>query len=119
MQTFDALYDAGKQIVMTSDRLPKDIPDLESRLLSRLEWGLIVDICQPDFETCIAILRKKAQEENMNISDEVIDFIAKKVSGNTRKLEAALIKLVGFSNLIKNEISIPLARELLEDIITD
>ncbi|HAJ33128.1 MAG TPA: chromosomal replication initiator protein DnaA [Candidatus Atribacteria bacterium] len=115
--TFNTLYDSNKQIVITSDRPPKDIPTLENRLISRFEWGLITDIQPPDFETRIAILRKKAQSENLNVPAEVIDFIAEKIPSNIRQLEGALTKLVAFSTFTKKELSVSLAQNILKDII--
>jgi len=114
---FNALYKANKQIVITSDRPPKDITTLEERLISRFEWGLITDIQSPDFETRIAILRKKAQIENLNVPGEVLDFIAKKIPSNIRQLEGALTKLVAFSAFTKKELSVSLAQNILKDII--
>jgi len=115
--TFNTLYDSNKQIVITSDRPPKDIPTLENRLISRFEWGLITDIQPPDFETRVAILRKKAQAENLSVPAEVIDFIAEKIPSNIRQLEGALTKLVAFSTFTKKELSISLAKDILKDII--
>lgn len=115
--TFNTLYESNKQIVITSDRPPKDIPTLENRLVSRFEWGLITDIQPPDFETRIAILRKKAQSENLSIPNEVIDFIAEKIPSNIRQLEGALTKLTAYSTLTKKGLSVSLAREILKDII--
>jgi len=115
--TFNTLHDSNKQIVITSDRPPKDIPTLENRLISRFEWGLITDIQPPDFETRIAILRKKAQAENLSVPTEVIDFIAEKIPSNIRQLEGALTKLVAFSTFTKKELSISLAQDILKDII--
>lgn len=115
--TFNTLYDSNKQIVITSDRPPQEIPTLEDRLISRFECGLITDIQPPDLETRIAILRKKAQTENLNIPDEVINFIAEKIPSNIRQLEGALNKLIAFSTLTKNNLSTSLAQEILKDII--
>jgi len=115
--TFNTLYDSNKQIVITSDRPPKDIPTLENRLISRFEWGLITDIQPPDYETRIAILRKKAQAENLSVPSEVIDFIAEKIPSNIRQLEGSLTKLVAFSTFTKKELSVSLARDILKDII--
>lgn len=115
--TFNTLYDSNKQIVITSDRPPKDIPTLENRLISRFEWGLITDIQPPDLETRIAILRKKAQAENLSVPTEVIDFIAEKIPSNIRQLEGALTKLVAFSFFTKKELSVSLAQDILKDII--
>ena len=114
-QIFNALYKASKQIVITSDRPPKDITNLEERLISRFKWGLITDIPPPDFETRIDILRKKAQSENLNVPNEVIDFIAEKIYSNPRQLEEALAKLIAHSVLTKKELSIPLAQEILKN----
>jgi len=115
--TFNTLYDSNKQIVITSDSPPKDIPTLENRLISRFEWGLITDIQPPDLETRIAILRKKAQSENLNVPSEVINFIAEKIPSNIRQLEGALTKLVAFSTFTKKELSVSLAQNILKDII--
>jgi len=116
--TFNALYDAGKQIIISSDKPPKEITTLEERLRSRFEWGLIADIQQPDLETRIAILRKKAQLENLTIANEVMIFIADKVASNIRELEGALNKVVAFASLTKNEITPELAAEALKDILS-
>jgi len=115
--TFNTLYESNKQIVITSDRPPKDITTLEERLISRFEWGLITDIQAPDYETRIAILRKKGQAENLNVPNEVIDFIAEKIPSNIRQLEGALTKLTAYSTLTKKELSVFLARDILKDII--
>ena len=113
---FNTLYEANKQIVITSDRSPKDITTLEERLTSRFEWGLTTDIQFPDFETRIAILRKKAQTENLNVPDGVINFIAGKVISSPRQLEGALTKITAYSTLTKKELSVPLAWAVLKDI---
>lgn len=115
--TFNTLYESNKQIVITSDRPPKDITTLEERLISRFEWGLTTDIQAPDYETRIAILRKKSQSENLNVPDEVIDFIAEKIPSNIRQLEGALTKLTAYSTLTKKELSVSLAQNILKDII--
>lgn len=115
--TFNTLYESNKQIAITSDRPPKEITTLEERLISRFEWGLTTDIQPPDLETRIAILRKKAQTENLNVPAEVIDFIAEKISSNIRQLEGALTKLVAFSTFNKKELSVSLAQNILKDII--
>jgi chromosomal replication initiator protein len=115
--TFNTLYESSKQIVITSDRPPKDITTLEERLISRFEWGLTTDVQAPDYETRIAILRKKAQSESLNIPAEVIDFIAEKIPSNIRQLEGALTKLTAYSTLTKKELSVPLTQEILKDII--
>lgn len=116
--TFNALYEANKQIILSSDRPPKEIPTLEDRLRSRFEWGLIADIQAPDFETRMAILKKKADVENLNIPNEVMVYIATKIKSNIRELEGALIRIVAFSSLTNKEISVELAAEALKDIIS-
>lgn len=116
--TFNTLYEANKQIIISSDRPPKEIATLEDRLRSRFEWGLITDIQSPDYETRVAILRKKAQlEELNNISDDTIAFIADKVNSNIRELEGALIRVTAFSKLEKREATPQLAAEILKDVI--
>jgi len=115
--TFNALHESRKQIVITSDRPPKDLTTLEERLISRFEWGLTADIGPPELETREAILRKKAQEENLSVPDEVINFIADKISSNIRQLEGALTKLVAYSTINKKELSVPSAQNILKDII--
>ncbi|MBP7562342.1 MAG: chromosomal replication initiator protein DnaA [Candidatus Cloacimonetes bacterium] len=120
--TFNALYEAKKQIVMTSDRPPKDIPDLENRLVTRFEWGLLADLKSPDFETRVAILRKKAEAEHIELSDEVIDFIAEKISTNVRALEGSLIRILAYSsynNINPDCIDIYTAQEILSDMISE
>ncbi|KDR96382.1 chromosomal replication initiator protein [Peptoclostridium litorale DSM 5388] len=116
--TFNALHEANKQIIISSDRTPKEIPTLEDRLRSRFEMGLIADIQPPDFETRIAILYKKAQNENIEIENEVMAYIAKNIKSNIRELEGALIRVVAYSSLTNNDISLELAVEALKDIIT-
>lgn len=116
--TFNALYEANKQIILSSDRPPKEIPTLEDRLRSRFEWGLIADIQPPDFETRMAILKKKADVEKLNIPNEVMAYIATKIKSNIRELEGALIRIVAFSSLTNKEISVDLAIEALKDIIS-
>jgi chromosomal replication initiator protein len=111
--TFNALYNENKQIVLTSDRSPKEITTLEERLRSRFEWGLITDIQPPDLETRIAILKKKVEANNIYISDDVIQFIAENITKNIRKLEGALIKLLAFASLTGHEISLEMASEAL------
>ena len=116
--TFNALHSANKQIIISSDRPPKDLETLESRLLSRFEWGLIADISSPDYETRMAILRKKEELDGYNIDDEVIRYIATNIKSNIRELEGALNKLVALSNLENREITISMAEEVLKDIIS-
>ena len=117
--TFNALHDANKQIILSSDRPPKEIPTLEDRLRSRFEWGLIADIQAPDFETRMAILKKKADVENLNIPNEVMVYIATKIKSNIRELEGALIRIVAYSSLTNRDISVDLASEALKDIISN
>lgn len=114
--TFNALHDANKQIIISSDRTPKEIPTLEDRLRSRFEMGLIADIQAPDFETRIAILRKKAQVENRDIPNEVMVHIAKNIKSNIRELEGALVRVIAYSDLTKKDITYELACEALKDI---
>lgn len=115
--TFNTLYEANKQIIISSDRPPKDIPTLEDRLRSRFEWGLITDIQPPDYETRIAILQKKAQVENLHVSDEVINFIADRINSNIRELEGALIRVSAYSSFTDNVMDKQTAAELLKDIL--
>jgi len=115
--TFNALYGAEKQIVVTSDRPPKAIPTLEDRLVSRFEWGLITDIQSPDYETRVAILRKKVEKENVQISDDVLALIADQVKSNIRELEGSLIKLVVHAGVYGNEITLDVANEVLKDFV--
>jgi chromosomal replication initiator protein len=115
--TFNALHEEHKQIVISSDRQPKEIPTLEDRLRSRFEWGLITDIQPPDLETRIAILRKKAKAENLEIPNEAMIYIASQIDTNIRELEGALIRVVAYSSLINQDITAHLAAEALKDII--
>ena len=115
--TFNALYDAQKQIILTSDRPPKELPGLEERLVSRFEWGLVADIKPPDYETRVAILRKKAADDRIVLDDEVIDYIAHSCTASVRELEGAVIKLLAFSSLTNQEITPALARTALSGMI--
>ena len=115
--TFNSLHEANRQLIISSDRPPKEIPTLEERLRSRFEWGLITDIQKPDLETRIAILRKKADLEDLEIPNEVIINIANKIQSNIRELEGALIKVIAYSSLVNKEIDIDLAEEALKDLV--
>jgi chromosomal replication initiator protein len=118
--TFNALHEAQKQIVLTSDRPPTEIPGLESRLVSRFEWGMVADIGQPDLEHRIAILRKKAEQDHLELTipDDVLRFIAEYVRSSVRELEGCIIKLLLFASLKHREVTVELAREALADKIT-
>lgn len=113
--TFNALYNAGKQIVLTSDRPPKDIKGMEERLLSRFSWGLVTDIQPPDLETRIAILRRKVESENIYIAEDIVSYIADSVTSNIRELEGSLIRLLAYGSLRQQEITLELARKVLSD----
>lgn len=115
--TFNALHGANKQIVVTSDRPPKEIPTLEDRLVSRFEWGLITDIQPPDYETRLAILRKKVEKENIEIHDDVLALIADSVKSNIRELEGSLVKLLVHASVYKKEMTIDVASEVLKDFV--
>lgn len=117
--TFNALHEANKQLIISSDRTPKEIPTLEERLRSRFEWGLITDIQKPDLETRIAILRKKADLEELEVPNEVIIYIANKIQSNIRELEGALVKVIAYSSLVNKEIDTELAQEALKDLVVD
>jgi chromosomal replication initiator protein len=117
--TFNALFEGRKQMVLTSDRLPKEIPGLEDRLISRFEWGMVADIGQPDLEHRIAILRKKAHQDHLELTipDDVLRFIAEHIRSSVRELEGCIIKLLLFASLKNREVTIELAREALADKI--
>lgn len=117
--TFNALYDSHKQIVISSDKLPKDIPGLEERLRSRISWGLIADIQPPDIETKVAILCKKAETFNISISNEIGLFLAEHLGSNIRELEGALTRLRAYASLTGNEFNISMAKEILKDLLSD
>jgi chromosomal replication initiator protein len=114
--TFNDLYEARKQIVMTSDAAPKEIPDLEERLRSRFEWGLIADIQPPDFETRVAILKKKAEMERVALPDDVAYLIASRIKANIREIEGSLTRMIAFCALSNRSMSVDLAQEVLTDL---
>ncbi|MCR4652490.1 MAG: chromosomal replication initiator protein DnaA [Eubacterium sp.] len=116
--TFNALHGAGKQIIISSDRPPKDMDILEDRIRSRFEWGLMADIQMPDYETRMAILRKKQEIDGTSVDDDVLEYIASNVKSNIRELEGSLNKVIAFSNLEQKEIDIELAQKALRDIIS-
>ncbi len=116
--TFNALHENNKQIVISSDRPPKEIIKLEDRLRSRFEWGLITDIQPPDLETRIAILRKKSQNEGIYIPDEILTFIAQKIETNIRELEGALVRIIAYASLEDRQISLEFATEALKDLLS-
>ena len=115
--TFDVLRQNGKQIVLTSDRIPKELSGLEERLMSRFEWGLLADIRPPDFETRVAILQKKAEKDGVSIAPDVIAFVADQFTSNIRELEGAVLSLLAYSSLSQCDISIDVAREVLNNKI--
>jgi chromosomal replication initiator protein len=115
--TFNTLHEASRQIIITSDRPPKEIPTLEDRLRSRFEWGLIADIQPPDVETRIAILRKKAELDGMSVPDEVAEFIAQRIHSNIRELEGALVRVVAYANLTRAHMTVDLAAEVLKELL--
>ena len=115
--TFNALYESHKQIVLTSDKFPKEIPGLEERLRSRFEWGLIADIQPPDIEMKVAILKKKAEIAKIDLPDDVAMFIGSSSANNIRELEGMLVRLGAYSSLTKNKITLTMARDILKDIV--
>jgi chromosomal replication initiator protein len=117
--TFNTLHNSNKQIVISSDRSPRQLSTLEDRLRTRFEWGLITDVQAPDLETRIAILRKKAAQEGMNPPPEVMEFIATKIQSNIRELEGALIRVTAFASLNKQDVGMKLAEAVLKDLISD
>ena len=115
--TFNTLYESGKQVILSSDKPPKDIPLLEDRLKSRFEWGIIADISNPDYETRLAILRKKAQLDNIIVDDEILSTIATRIDSNIRELEGALNKLTAKASLVKTPITMEMAEKAINDIV--
>ncbi len=117
--TFNTLHDSGKQIVVTSDKFPKEIPNLEARLRSRFEWGLIADIQPPDMETKIAIINKKAQENNIDIPKNIAFYLAESAASNIREIEGFLTRIAAYSSVTKRQIDMPLVNEVLKKMIND
>jgi chromosomal replication initiator protein len=115
--TFNALYEAHKQLVLSSDRFPKDMPDIEERLRSRFEWGLIADLQPPDVETRIAILRKKSEDEGVRLPEDVIQFLATTMKSNIRELEGSLVRLGAYASLTGQTITLEMAKSVLRDLI--
>jgi chromosomal replication initiator protein len=115
--TFNTLYEARKQIVLSSDRFPKDMPDVEERLRSRFEWGLIADLQPPDIETRIAILRKKSEDEGIALPEDVVQYLAVNMKSNIRELEGSLVRLGAYSSLTGQTIAMEMAKNVLRDII--
>jgi chromosomal replication initiator protein len=114
--TFNTLYNAGKQIVLSSDSPPKEIPTLQDRLVSRFKWGLVTEIEAPCYETRMAILRRKSKERGRELPDPVAHLLAEHIDSNIRELEGAVTRLLGFANLAGQEVSVDLARKLLRDV---
>ena len=116
--TFNTLHDHNKQVVITSDVPPKSLTGFEDRMRTRFEWGLLTDVQTPDLETRIAILRKKAEKEKLNVPDDILEFIASKVTSNIRELEGTLIRVTAYANLNKTAVDLPLVQTVLKDLIT-
>ncbi len=117
--TFNALHDTNRQIVLSSDRAPKNIATLEERLRSRFEWGLVTDIKPPDFETRLAILKKYSEREEIIVSDDILNLIAEKITSNIRELEGSLTRIVAFASLTKSKPDLTIAKNILKDILPD
>ena len=116
---FNALHQSGKQIVLSSDRPPREIPDIEERLLSRFQWGLLADLQPPELETRIAILQRKAEDEGIEFEPEILEFIAQNVRSNIRELEGALLRLLAHATLHRRDVDFALAKEVLRDVVRD
>ena len=116
---FNALHQSGKQIVLSSDRPPREIPDIEERLLSRFQWGLLADLQPPELETRIAILQRKAEDEGIEFDADILEFIAHNVRSNIRELEGALLRLLAHATLHRREVDLTLAKEVLRDLVRD
>jgi chromosomal replication initiator protein len=114
--TFNALHDANKQVVITSDVAPKNLMGFEERLVSRFQWGLTVDIQAPELETRIAILRKKAELEKIRVPDEILEYMAERVQSNVRELEGTLIRVTAYANLSRKQVDMALVQTVLKDI---
>ncbi|MBU4314253.1 MAG: chromosomal replication initiator protein DnaA, partial [Actinobacteria bacterium] len=117
--TFNALHDTNRQIVLSSDRSPKNIATLEERLRSRFEWGLVTDITPPDLETRLAILKKYTEREKISVSDDILNLIAEKITSNIRELEGSLTRVVAFASLTKSKPDLTIAKNILKDILPD
>jgi len=117
--TFNTLYDAHKQIVVSSDKSPKEMPAMEKRLVSRFEWGLVTDMQPPDTETRIAILKKKLEKEAIAVPMDVISYIADNVTANIRELEGALIRVIAYSSLVSHKIDLSVAQEVLKEVVAE
>ena len=117
--TFNDLYLNNKQIVLTSDRMPKDLVTIEERLKTRFEWGLNIDIISPDYETRVAILKKKAESQNIYISEEVLSYIAERIDSNVRELEGALLKIISFAGIKHSEVNMEIAEIAIKSILPD
>jgi len=117
--TFNALHDTNRQIVLSSDRSPKNIATLEERLRSRFEWGLVTDITPPDLETRLAILKKYSEREKISVSDDILNLIAEKITSNIRELEGSLTRVVAFASLTKSKPDLTIAKNILKDILPD
>ena len=113
------MHDTNRQIVLSSDRPPKNISTLEERLRSRFEWGLVTDIKPPDFETRLAILKKYSEREGITVSDSILNLIAEKITSNIRELEGSLTRIVAFASLTKSKPDLTMAKNILKDILPD